>query len=392
MKKIAILLHSNIRTDYRVIRIMRTLATKFELYLFFHGQKDDVLDHFMGYDNIHCFALQERISLKQKILRHSLFCYEYLYLIDEVLNHKIKFDYVWANDLPTLYPASKIAKILDAKLIYDSHEIFIETLNQFFPRKAFFLKKLVFDSLLSIMRYHGRYIEQRELKRSVYKLITVNEALKNYFIKIYKLDPENVLAVYNYTVTNDHKRLYFSDRLSIASEDAKIILYQGLLNEGRALRQLVTSIKYLNHKAILLIVGNGPLKTDLEKLAEELKIRNNIMFIDESPENYYVKIADMGISLFEDYNLSKKFASPNKVFQYINGLLPVVMQHSQENQKVIDSFDIGELTSIEPTDIAKHIDLVLGLGKEHYKINLEKAKDFYVWENHEQKLISFILG
>jgi hypothetical protein len=48
--------------------------------------------------------------------------------------------------------------------------------------------------------------------------------------------------------------------------------------------------------------------------------------------------ADIGINLLEDYNLSKKLASPNKLFEYIHSEMPVICSDTIENRKVFNKY------------------------------------------------------
>ena len=56
-------------------------------------------------------------------------------MINKVIKKNKSYDCVWANDLPTLYPAFKISNILNSRLIYDSHEIFHRNIKPIFSRK-----------------------------------------------------------------------------------------------------------------------------------------------------------------------------------------------------------------------------------------------------------------
>ena len=54
----------------------------------------------------------------------------------------------------------------------------------------------------------------------------------------------------------------------------------------------------------------------------------------------YTKGADFGINLLENINLSKKFASPNKLFEYIHCNIPIICSNTYENKRVIEKFNV----------------------------------------------------
>ena len=51
--------------------------------------------------------------------------------------------------------------------------------------------------------------------------------------------------------------------------------------------------------------------------------------------------ADIGINLLEDLNLSKVYASPNKLFEYIHAGIPVLCSNTIENERILNKYQIG---------------------------------------------------
>ena len=67
------------------------------------------------------------------------------------------------TNLPTLYPAFKIAKNR-FRTCHDSHEIYLETLNQFFQKNTAILKSKIFKLLIKFMKVHGKIVEKEYSK------------------------------------------------------------------------------------------------------------------------------------------------------------------------------------------------------------------------------------
>ena len=114
------------------MKVVRTLGSKYNVDVFFlaNAEQEDWKE-----GNVSFMPVTLKKTFKRKLLQHSFFCFEFNFFIKEVLKRQSSYDFIWANDLPTLFPAYKIAKKLNAQLVYDSHEIYVETINQFFPKK-----------------------------------------------------------------------------------------------------------------------------------------------------------------------------------------------------------------------------------------------------------------
>lgn len=391
MQTIAILLHSTIRSDYRVIKTVRTLARQFEIVLFFHGRQADVLDHFADLNNVRCIAMQERMDIKRKILRHTFLCYEYDYMSDEIFKLGLKFDIVWANDLPTLSPASIIAKEMKAKLIYDAHEIYSETINQFFVPSKNLFKNIVFQLLVYIMQKHSREVEA-ELVQKIDLMFTVNESLKEYFLSKYRIRKVEVLMnLPNISADKGGHTFDFRSHFSWPA-DTIVVLYQGGLNAGRGLDLLIDSFSLLDSSFRLVILGEGILKSGLEAKVNDLNLMNTIGFYEFVPLQdlpRFTRGANIGVNLLENFNLSKQWASPNKLFEYIHANIPVVASNTVENMKVFHKYKVGETCENIPIDIADKIKQI-SRDTNQYAAELNRAKTEYSWENHEENILRFV--
>lgn len=386
-KRIAMLLNGEVINDHRVIKMIQTLAINARVDLYYiNGVIERDKPHFL--DNVQLKSIPHNASLKIKLLRHSCFCFEFNFLIKEVIRSNERYELIWANDLPTLFPAWKLSVHFGCPLVYDSHEIYTETINQFFPRNTKGIKKVVFDSLILFMRTHGKFIEKKLIKK-VNQFITVNQSLLDYFKKEYGIqtgevimnlprlsDSENQLSPYNF------KLLYNW------TAEQRILLYQGALNEGRGLKLLIDVVELLPKKYCLVILGEGLLKRELQRIVEQKQLESRIQFMDAvslSKLPSYTKGADIGINLLEDFNLSKKLASPNKLFEYIHSGVPVIGTATIENVRVFERFKVGETCDNNVKSITEGI---YRIELNNYSEELNAAKEYYNWERQEAKLFN----
>ena len=389
-KRIAILLHGEIDNDNRVLKTCKTLSTHYKIDLYFVGES--ALNEIA---TVSFIPVKYRNSLIQKIRRHTFFCREYSILYDAVIDSGNQYDIVWSNDLPTLAPAMKLARKFGAKLIYDAHEIYNETLNQFFPQKSSFPKGAIVGMLLNVMRHHGRRLEKK-ISRHVDLFITVNDSLGDYFQSNYGIDQP--LTIMNFP--NQLDKIHATERpidyrlmFSWSSEDY-IFIYQGVLNQGRGLTIALEAINDLPPNFKLIILGNGPLEPTLTALIARHKLSERVKMIPKvsiTELAEYTSGADFGVNLLEDLNLSKKLASPNKLFEYIHASIPVVCSDTIENRKIIDLFSIGILTRNDPTQIGKAmIELTQKSTVRHQENRaiFDLAAANFNWEVQEHKLMS----
>lgn len=383
------LLNGEIKNDNRVIKMIRSISKKSIIDIYYvNGDKSDksLFD-----ENVNLYSFNYETSLKRKLIQHTFFIWEFNFFFTQVIKRKNDYNYIWCNDLPTLNPGLKISKKLGAKLIYDSHEIYLETLNQFLPRNSRGIKKILFKQNLNLMRLIGRNFNKRVLPQ-VNKFITVNESLREYFTGKYSIQSSTVIM--NLPELNVHeKQMDFIDYRSQFNwnQESIILIYQGTLNEGRGLRLLVGIIPNIDEKFKLIILGNGPLKQDLKNLVAQGNER--VKFIDSVPIEElldYTRGADIGINLLEDFNLSKKLASPNKLFEYIHAKIPVICSNTIENNKVLKKFEIGLLTENNKTTIENSITELAKKKKNSFEAEMNRAIKTYNWSRQESKILEIL--
>jgi glycosyltransferase involved in cell wall biosynthesis len=382
MKKIAILLNSPIQNDSRVVKIIQTLSEKNLVFFFYvNGNIDE--DKSLFNENVHLYNFIQKTTFWTKVKRNTLFCYEFMFFYDKVIKSGVQYDAVWCNDLPTLIPATKISKKLKCKLIYDSHEIYTETLNQFFPRKARGIKKIIYSILLHVMKRHGETVEKKYIPK-VDVFITVNESLLSYFSN--KQVIKRGLVIMNLPKIKDkvvNEKIDFKQKFGW-SENSFISIYQGVLNEGRGLKTLLQAYVLLEESFKLVFLGNGPIQHELMEYVQINSLEHRVKFINLVPlnaVNKYTAGANLGINLLESYNLSKTLASPNKLFEYIHEGIPVLASYSLENIKVFNSYNIGYLTKNNPIAIADNLNRISKQEKSTFEEALNLAKEYYNWEN-----------
>jgi len=390
MKKICMLLNGSIYHDSRVIKTIRTLSKNAQVDLFYIN--GDEKDNTLFNENVSLFSFKHSNNkIITKLRKHSCFYNEFLFFKKAVLAQNTNYDLVFCNDLPCLKPGYLIKKETGAQLIYDSHEIYTGTINQFFPDNVNILKKTIFKGIVNLMRFLGNRAEKKMVKH-VDTFITTSHSFKSYFEK--KFNRNDVQIVMNCPAMQTIEDAFdFRAHYGLSKNDF-IIIFQGVFNKGRALLTLIEAFKYTKKNVHLIFVGSGSLMPEMERAVKNYDLTKNIHFfgrVSSTELLYYTQGADVGINLQAPINISKKLASANKLFEYIHAGIPVIASNVPENALILNAYNIGYLVQNEKNEIAATINRMSTQDLQAFKQNTTSAKDVYNWENQEMVLKEIIV-
>ena len=144
--------------------------------------------------------------------------------------------------------------------------------------------------------------------------------------------------------------------------------------------------------AQLVIAGDGDIKRDLERMVQREGLGEKVFFRGRLPLEELWKLtagADLGVSVEEDVGLNYRYALPNKLFDYIQARVPVLVTRLPEMAAIVDHYQIGlTVDSPEPRLLAEAIKIGLFDPKRRRKwiANLEKAAADLTWEKEERVL------
>jgi len=294
-----------------------------------------------------------------------------------------------AHDLDTLLLVYLAAKKANAKLIYDSHELYLESTH-----------KLIRFSFFKNIKYKGKMflskLSEKFVSRRVGAVITVNDSIADELSKRYKIKKPRVLLnvpMTTFTRTKELKRFHEMFNLGL---DKKIVLFQGGITWERGVKQLIEAAKFFDDRIILVLMGpSGKLKYELPKLIKEMNLEKKIKMVDQVPlleTAYYTASADIGVIPYLNVCLNHYYCLPNKFFEYMHAGLPVAVSNFPEMSKIVEKNKIGVTFDPEnPKDIADKINSIFSDKKkyEDMKTNaLKAAKEKYNWEIESKKLLS----
>ncbi|MBA4408126.1 MAG: glycosyl transferase group 1 [Odoribacter sp.] len=282
---------------------------------------------------------------------------------------KSKSDVFVSNDLDTL-PANYLASRIKQKpLVYDSHEYFTEVpelIGHPFVKAVWtWLERLL------VPHVHGAY--------------TVCESIAEVYRDLYNVDFK---VVRNLPVCSKIEKPEPPEKIQ---GQPKIILYQGALNMGRGIEAAIRAMQFLNG-AELWLAGDGDITAQLRQFVDELKLESKVKFLGRMPLSQLHKVtrqADLGISLEEDLGLNYRFALPNKLFDYIQAEVPVLVSNLPEMKRIVEHYQIGAIAEThQRKELAEIMKRAL-FDQEKitvWKQNLQKAAVELCWENEEEVL------
>jgi glycosyltransferase involved in cell wall biosynthesis len=150
-------------------------------------------------------------------------------------------------------------------------------------------------------------------------------------------------------------------------------------------------MQYLE-EAELWLVGDGDLTAQLKELVVEMKLESKVKFLGRLPLHQLHEVtrqADLGISLEEDLGLNYRFALPNKLFDYIQARVPVLVSNLPEMRHIVEHYQIG---AIAETHQRKELAGLMKVAlfdqekRQTWKLNLPLAAAELCWQNEEKIL------
>lgn len=277
-------------------------------------------------------------------------------------------DIIHANDLNALIPAYKASKKLKCRLIYDTHEIFLE--NPWIANNK-------------IVKFVWSFYEKRIIKK-VDLVVSVSHAAAEYLQNKYNIPKPTVVT--NCISAKNHIN-YTPEKAPL-----KQILNHGQFYVGRGYDIMIDAAPLLKDYEDLQVVlrGFGPMEEELHNKAKDY---SNVYFAPPVKVEELIPMAShawVGLAITEAISLNFKLSVSNKIFEYAAAGLPVIMSDIPEHRYLNGKYNFGIIIEKDtPEEIAKAL-LTLYNDKELYDKCAENSKklSFEVnWDNEFGKLL-----
>jgi glycosyltransferase involved in cell wall biosynthesis len=235
----------------------------------------------------------------------------------------------------------------------------------------------IFHHVHSTYSYlHKRnYFIEKFLSRFTHKILCCSEAVKRFVSEKEGISEDRLVVIYNGTTEPNSLNISAAHGLKKKlriPQNASVIGCVATLVPHKGHRYLLEAFKKIEN-GYLLLVGNGPIKTDLDKIVFELGISNRVIFtgsqIDVAP---YMQVMDivvlpssevegLGISLIEAMAVSK----------------PVVATKIGGVPEVVDDGNTGLLVKPKDSDaLTKAINTLLNAPDLAQKMGINGRKKY----------------
>lgn len=358
MKKIYFTVTNDLSYDQRMIRICSALANS--------GYAVTLV----GRKRAHSVPLIKR-AFEQKRLncwfdKGKFFYMEYnIRLVLFLLFNT--FDAVCSIDLDTIMAGFYASKWKGKPCIYDAHEYFTEVPEVVERPK---IKRI------------WEWVAQKTIPRIAYNY-TVCQSIKEIFEAKYGQPFEVIRNVPFKTPVPTPK----------IQEGSTVLLYQGALNDGRGLEEIIEALNGLEN-VVFWLAGEGDLSQQLRTLVRKKNLESRVTFLGfvqpEELKEITLK-ADIGVNLLKNKGLNYYYSLANKFFDYIQANKPSLNMAFPEYQNIVSVHEVGVLLpDLAPETIQKAVKS-LQEEKEYKRIqqNCLLARDIFTWEQEELKLIAF---
>ena len=362
LQRIIVSVINDLVTDQRVHKVCTTLVDMgFEVVLI--GRKlPDSLPLNRNYKTI-----RMRLLFEKKFLFYVEFSFRLFFKL-----LFIKKGVLLSNDLNTLLPNYIISKLFKKKLVYDSHELFTEIaelIDRPSIRKVWLtIEKQIFPKL-----------------KNVY---TVNQSIATFYKDRYAIDVKFIRNIAP-ELRNKHVDSVLSNKIK---GDNKMLILQGSgINMDRGAEESIKMMQYLED-TVLYIIGGGDIFHTLQKLVDSLNLNDKVFIKNKMSYNElmeYTKISDLGLSLDKGTNLNYEYSLPNKVFDYIQANVPLLVSNRKEVASLVTENNIGLVVdAVEPKKLAAAVKSLFSndLLYNRYKKNTKEAAKKYYWKQEEEKL------
>jgi len=284
------------------------------------------------------------------------------------------YDIIHAHDLDGLTAAGFYADN-NTPIIYDSHELYLDSISLY--NRPF-------------TRWMWSLLERRYIKKASL-VVTVCDSIANILQKKYSLN-KTPIVIRNFTDPFEHhsEKTKLSEKTeNLASKMDGVLLYHGVVREGRGLRFLIELLEAKQNWGAV-ICGDGPMLEELKKLVTQKKLSSRILLPGLINRTELVSILPhlkAGLCYIEPLAPSYYYSLPNKLAEYIHSGLPVLGSDLPEIKAIIEAYSIGKIATTldEGASFLKQLE-----SETHFvafKNNLKIAVKELNWSVEKKRLL-----
>lgn len=281
---------------------------------------------------------------------------------------RLRPDVITANDLDTLLAARVAGLLLQRPVVYDAHEFYTE-MGELRRRP---LVRAVWRALEALLYPNLRHV------------MTVDVGIAALYLERYPHSAEATVVA--------NLPLARPAPTPLPSADGRILLYQGAVQAGRGLELALEALALLPD-ARLWVVGDGYHRAALEQLAHQLGVNERVRWWGQLPFGELGAItprASVGLSLETTLSANLAHSSPNKLYDYLQARLPVVVAPRPVHRRVVEQWACGRVLNEETADgLAVAIRELLDQPEAYAEAQAgaARAAEAFTWEGQARTLL-----
>ena len=311
-------------------------------------------------------------------------------------------DVYHGHDLSGLVAAQRAAARHGAALVYDSHELFLES------------------RLTATQPIWARWLLAR-LERGIVAradaVVTVNVSIAAELRARY--DPRRIVVVHNCPPRREVQPPDGPDRRIAPASDGladpiraaaaipngtPVVLYHGAFVGHRGIEELVEAHRRAALSGVhLALLGFGPAEAAYRRLAADPSLGGRVHVLSAVPPDAlpaWIAPVDVGAMPIQPSTLNHRLSTPNKLFECLAAGVPVVASDFPEMHRIVIDDPDGPLGAVcDPTDpgaIAAAIASILELDPAERADLRDRcaraAHERWNWETESAKLVALYAG
>jgi len=348
-KQILMVVFNPIEYDARVIRAAEAIESL--------GESVTVIscNSSLNYKNANFQSIVYTSMRKGPLLLISF----WFYVLKYGLQKKKEIRLLYVHDYYTAFLGLLLSRFIDARWIYDAHELLLKGKNE---------KSSMRDMLFILM--------ERLSIRKADLVITANDERRRIIKHIYQL--RNVISVRNIAPR-------FINIGSVSKED--MIVYQGYLSEKRNVSYFIKLLIYLPPRIKLKLIGTGPDVKLYQEMVQSLSLFDRVIFTGMIP---YAKLLNesksckLGIVYYDSEGLNNYYCSPNKIYEYAQLGIPMLVSPQPFLKKIVSKYHIGEVLDLN-APLETQADIISKLIN-NYKYYQQGMKNFLADNSYEKEM------
>lgn len=268
-----------------------------------------------------------------------------------------------------------------AYLVYDSHEFEI-------GRNA---------KRNKIQIWWITHLERFLIKRCAFSIM-VNDSIADEVQRIHKLNHRPIVVrstPEKWELHSEKSRELREHFLRDMPGVNYLLMYHGFVTSGRGVENAIRVAAKFDDIGVVVLghsAGEAYMES-LEALIVKEGMKGRVLFHDAVPHSElsdYIGAIDLSTILSDIPGKSYYYGLPNKFFESIQSLVPIISTELPEIKRIVDQYEIGMICPVGDIDAA--VECVKKLREDpklydHMKANLVRAKEELCWENEKRVLV-----